>query len=72
VAEVPDSAETLLVIAHNPGLEEWLQALCGARVRLSTAALAAVELDVARWADLDTEKGRLLWLITPRLVRALS
>lgn len=59
-----------MVVAHNPGLEEWLTRLCGAAAHLPTAAVAAVELPVANWAEVGEGNGRLLWLMVPRLLRA--
>jgi len=69
VAAAPDSVGALLVVAHNPGLEEWLTVLCGGRVRLATAALAAVELAAADWHEAARGGGVLEWLGKPRLVR---
>lgn len=68
-AGLPDSAQTGLIIAHNPGLEEWLRQLTGAHIRLPTAGLAAVELDSHSWAAIG--RGRLLYFVVPRLVKAL-
>lgn len=68
-AGLPDSAQTGLIIAHNPGLEEWLRQLTGAHIRLPTAGLAAVELGSHSWAAIG--RGRLLYFVVPRLVKAL-
>lgn len=54
VAAIPEPASALLMIGHNPGLEELLEGLVGQFVRLPTAALAIVEIDVSHWADLTT------------------
>ena len=56
-AELGVSASPLLVVAHNPGMEE-LVARCGGRrpggvvAPFPTAALAVVECPVASWEDL--------------------
>jgi phosphohistidine phosphatase len=71
-AHLPEVAGTVLVIAHNPGLQQWLQTLCGGEVRLPTAAVAAIELLAPQWSDIKAGRGQLQWLVTPRLVRALS
>lgn len=68
-AGLPDSAQTGLIIAHNPGLEEWIRQLTGAHIRLPTAGLAAVELGIRSWAAIG--RGRLLYFVVPRLVKAL-
>ena len=41
----PDTAETVLIIAHNPGLEELLSALPGGPRRTPTAAIAVIEIN---------------------------
>ena len=48
-AGLPDSAQTGLIIAHNPGLEAWIRELTGAHIYLPTAGLAAVELGIHSW-----------------------
>ena len=71
VRALPDDAETVVLVGHNPGFEELLGALCGgrsapARVRVPTAALACVELDCERWRDADA--GTLQWMLVPRIL----
>ena len=63
---VPDQIERLMIVAHNPGLEELLYVLAGESARMPTSALAQVTLPVEAWHDLDDEvEGRLenLWLV---------
>jgi phosphohistidine phosphatase len=49
---VDDDADRVLVVGHNPGLEElWLD-LTGQPRRLPTAALGEVRLELDRWCDL--------------------
>ena len=70
LAAAAGQAETALVIAHNPGLEEWIARLTGARVRLPTAAVARVDLESPGWEG--PLQGVLQWLVTPRLLRSLG
>jgi phosphohistidine phosphatase len=64
---LPDDYERVMVVGHNPGLEELLEALTGEVEALPTAALAQVELGLRRWRDLDDEsEGRLVSLWRPR------
>ena len=71
LAATAGKAGTALVIAHNPGMEQWIARLTGARVRLPTAAVARVDLEVARWEG-PLDEGALQWLVTPRLLRSLG
>ena len=59
-----------LVVAHNPGLEEWISHLCGARVRMATAATACLLLSIEDWSFLHDHCAHLEWLITPKLLKA--
>jgi len=62
-----DHATRVLLVAHNPGMEELLESLVGAYTPLSTAALAQVELPIDRWADLTSEtRGQLVQTRQPR------
>ena len=67
---LPDSAQTGLIIAHNPGMEEWIGELTGAHIALPTAGLAAVELNIHSWREIS--RGRLLYFVVPRLVKAIT
>lgn len=51
--EIPDGYARVMVVGHNPGLEELLSDLTGESELLPTAALAQVELAIQRWIDLD-------------------
>jgi phosphohistidine phosphatase len=69
------SAETLLIIAHNPGLHdlarnliasgdvEWRERL---NERLPTAGLVVIDFAVEDWSKLHPHAGRLERFVTPR------
>ena len=65
-------ADSVLLIGHNPGLEEWIAQLCGARVRLPTAAVAHLLLAVDAWSEVGDDCGQLQWLVIPRLIKAIG
>lgn len=52
---IPDEYRRVMVVGHNPDLEELLEALIGEYERLPTAALAQVSLPIDSWRDLDEE-----------------
>ena len=57
----------VLLIAHNPGLEELLERWIEVYTPLTTAALAQIELPIRCWSDLDENtRGRLVNLWQPR------
>lgn len=77
LASVPDiirvlgnaggDASRLLVVGHNPGLEELVAALTGGFAALPTAALAQISLEVDAWSNLtESTPTRLVNLWRPR------
>jgi phosphohistidine phosphatase len=67
LGELPDMNQTVMVVGHNPDLEELLDTLTGQYERLPTAALAQIKLPIHNWRDLDDDvKGELLNLWYPR------
>ena len=63
-------AGTVMIVGHNPGLEELLAQLTGEWERLPTAALAQIELPIARWSDLDSAtRGTLIGVWRPKELR---
>lgn len=72
LANCPSDMDHILVIAHNPGLEELLYHLCGPDLPLSdkgklmpTATLAQVALD-DDWQQLLAGSGKLIAITRPR------
>ena len=55
LSELPDEFERVMVVGHNPDLEELVDHLTGEGVRLPTAALAQIRLPIAVWQELDDE-----------------
>src|SRR4029434_8809945 len=49
---VRENAETVMIVGHNPGLEELVEQLTGERHDLPTAALAQIVLPIDQWRDL--------------------
>ncbi len=64
---VPLEDCTVMVVGHNPGMEELLSVLTGRQEPLSTAALVQVELSIDAWTDLsESTAGQLINLWRPR------
>lgn len=71
-AAVDDSVERLLLAGHEPTLSGAIELLCGARVDFVTGALVRIDVPIVRWRDIETQQGRLLFLIPPRLFVGLG
>ena len=50
---VSDDAQIVLIVGHNPGLEDLVQLLTSESHGLPTAALVELDLPIQRWSDLD-------------------
>lgn len=71
----PDDAETVMLIGHNPALEDCAARLAGggdpaALKRMAskypTAALAEIAFDAKRWRDVEAGTGRLVDFVRPK------
>jgi len=57
----------VLVVGHNPALEELVEGVSSASPRLPTAALARVDLPIEDWSELELDRrGVLVGLWRPR------
>jgi phosphohistidine phosphatase len=63
--ELPSTASTVVLVGHNPGLEDFLQLLTGAVQLLKTSAIAVMTTP-ATWAEAPTESWALKAQATPR------
>jgi len=59
--------QSVLLVGHNPGIEDLLEMLTGTFEVLPTAALAHLNVPVEKWVEVSTEtQGELLNLWRPR------
>lgn len=64
---LPDSIERVMVVGHNPGMEELVALLTDVDTRFTTANIAHVQLPIAQWRELnETVVGELLDLWRPK------
>ena len=49
-----DSARSVMIVGHNPGLEELIAQLTGKQIDLPTATLVNLAVEVKHWRDLDS------------------
>jgi phosphohistidine phosphatase len=77
--EVEPDARSLLLVGHNPGLEDLARLLVGfgdryafARMmqKFPTSGLAVLDLQVEDWAEAAPRSGRLDRFVTPRTIGA--
>ena len=76
VHEAPDSAESLLLVGHNPGLEDLIlmlvpdkdgdQARDQVEEKFPTASIAEISFDAGHWSDIRANSGTLTLFVRPR------
>jgi phosphohistidine phosphatase len=79
VRAAPPAVESLMIVGHNPGLEEVATRLAREPVRrkerarhealeekFPTSALAILDFDVKRWRDVEEASGKLVDFVRPR------
>lgn len=74
--DLPDIADDVLMIGHNPGMEDLILALVpddgssmlrdDVEVKFPTASLAVLEFDVDHWQDVGANTARLTSFTRPR------
>jgi phosphohistidine phosphatase len=65
--QVDEAHERVMVVGHNPGMEELVEELTGHYERMPTAALAHIALPISRWANCRPSiSGNLLNLWRPK------
>ncbi|MDQ1432408.1 MAG: phosphohistidine phosphatase [Actinomycetota bacterium] len=70
---LPERAATVMLVGHNPSMEELTELLCGSSPRYPTGALGTLELDVEQWGDTTPRCASLSALVTPaELAQALN
>ncbi len=61
IAQTPKRYPSLLLVAHNPGLEQLLEKLTGQTMPMPTCCLAHIELPIATWREIQANgNGKLL------------
>lgn len=64
---LPDKYQRVMVVGHNPTMEQLVRSLTGEFREMPTTALAHIELPIQRWESLDLNtEGILVNLWTPK------
>ena len=58
VRELPDELRTVVLVGHNPGMEDLASVLAGEPILLRTAGIAVIVV-TGSWSELDTSTAAL-------------
>jgi phosphohistidine phosphatase len=63
---VEDHNQTVILVGHNPGIENLIRFLTGEVRAVATAALAKITFEGNSWRSLNDGEGHLNWLVAPK------
>lgn len=73
LAAIGDDLAAVMVVGHNPAIQDLASELAGAgsrlpdlRAKFPTCAIARLELDLARWVDIGPAVATLTGFVVPR------
>jgi phosphohistidine phosphatase len=73
IQSAPEDAADIMLIGHNPLMEETVSLLCngegGYGVRMPTAALVCIEHPAIEWKQVKPGTARLKWMMIPKLLK---
>lgn len=76
-----DTVERAMLVGHNPTMEDTVTTLLlgqeakwnpGFEIKMPTAALVCLDLQIMDWADLEPGDAVLRWFLIPKLVKAIE
>ena len=65
ISEIDENTNTVLLVGHNPGMEELLQLLTDHNEQMGTGTLAKIELNADEWSKVLDGKASLDWIVKP-------
>ena len=69
IKQVEKSKKSVLLVGHNPGLEEFLYVLTGATDTMPTGTLSKIALGTSSWAAIGDKSGTLEWIVKPKQLK---
>jgi phosphohistidine phosphatase len=68
IYSMDDAVNTLMIVAHNPGISEFAASLDPSNKvsHMPTCAVVGIEVDAARWSDLSSAGKSLFLFDTPK------
>jgi len=65
LSEVEEPASSLMLVGHNPGLEDLLRTLTGRAEQMKPCTIASINLNIDQWSSVRVNTGTLDWLVKP-------
>ncbi|MFN1834833.1 SixA phosphatase family protein [Balneola sp. MJW-20] len=75
IRQTPDRFESLMLVGHNPNMEEIATRLSGGKEKVSfrmpTAALICFETFAHKWSDVGPSTCQVKWMMIPKILNKL-
>lgn len=75
IQDSPEDADTIMLVGHNPKMEETASLLCSDNnsytVRMPTAALVCLEHPAVKWSQVREGTARVKWMVIPKLLKKI-
>lgn len=65
ISQIENDRASVLLVGHNPGIEDLLKVLTGEHVHVSTATFAKILLNTDAWSTNLINNGTLDWIVNP-------
>jgi phosphohistidine phosphatase len=66
VSQFENEYKAVLLVGHNPGMQELLQLLTGQSEEYPTATITKIAFKNLKWMEVGNKKGSLEWLVKPK------
>ena len=66
ISQIDNHRESVLLVGHNPGIEELLALLTGEHQHVTTANFAKIKLKATKWSAKLINEGTLEWIVRPK------
>ena len=66
VSQIENESKAVLLVGHNPGMQELLLLLTGQNEEYPTAALTKIAFKNLKWNEVGNKKGNLEWIVRPK------
>ena len=66
LSQVDDDRKSVLLVGHNPGVEDLLALLTGEHVHVATATFAGIKMNASSWSANLVNNGTLEWIVSPK------
>ena len=66
ISQVDNDRQSVLLVGHNPGIQDLLAVLTGEHVTVSTATFAKIGINAAEWSANLVNNGTLDWIVHPK------